>query len=441
MSSKGAQDNSFYEEIKMPHIEKFSFDDNACYAGIPASSHPARRALNARRPTQKGKHTKMAFILLLVLVVTSLLCTASACVGFVLEISKLKSKMVSPELIEQTQRICSSKIEDLSEETSMSTDTIEQELRSSVSAFDEKIQQLNSSIDQSNQQFGQAFSALDIRTQQLDTETQLLFDALGEPGKYSFHPLASCAALPIFSPSGDYWVRTSNGSAVRVYCDMTRSCRGVTGGWTRVAELDMTNSSHQCPGGFTQQQFANRSTCIPTRTSCSSITFPSAALQYSSVCGRITAYQVGSTDAFFHHQLNINSHYVDGVSLTHGDERVHIWTFASAHDETTSLPESNCPCTNSDTADRAGQPPEFVGEDSYFCDTGSENRIINDHFYGNDPLWDGDGCGPLSTCCSFNNPPWFYKQLQPTTDDIEMRVCRSSTDENIATEIVQIYIQ
>ena len=42
-----------------------------------------------------------------------------------------------------------------------------------------------------------------------------------------------------------------------------------------------------------------------------------------------------------------------------------------------------------------------------------------------DPLWDGKGCGPTNTCCSFNTPPWFVKGLaSPTTDDLEMRVCR-----------------
>jgi lipocalin len=42
---------------------------------------------------------------------------------------------------------------------------------------------------------------------------------------------------------------------VRVYCDMTMSCGGVTGGWMRVAELDMslTNSSSQYPGGLRQR--------------------------------------------------------------------------------------------------------------------------------------------------------------------------------------------
>ncbi len=56
-------------------------------------------------------------------------------------------------------------------------------------------------------------------------------------------------------------------------------------------------------------------------------------------------------------------------------------------------------------------------------------------------MWDGAGCGPLKTCCTFNNSPWFYKKLpEPTIDDIEMRVCvdEAHTNEDIA---VDIYVQ
>ena len=59
-------------------------------------------------------------------------------------------------------------------------------------------------------------------------------------------------------------------------------------------------------------------------------------------------------------------------------------------------------------------------------------------------LWDGRGCISSNPCCSFNNPPWFYKQLpQPTTDNIEMRVCKDedASNEDVAIEIVEIYVQ
>ena len=213
----------------------------------------------------------------------------------------------------------------------------------------------------------------------------------------------------------------------------------------RVAYLDMTNSSYQCPSGLRQRTDSNKHTCVKNSdpAGCSSVTFSTATSGYSKVCGRVIAYQVRSTDAFAQYSSvgNINSPYVDGVSLTHGNPRRHLWTFAAAYGEASRYPPSSCPCTNINTASQASQPPAFVGND-YFCDTRS-GQLYQNGFYGDDPLWDGAGCGPLNTCCSFNNPPWFYKQLQPTTDDIEVRVCRdqAATDEDIAIEMVEIYIQ
>ena len=60
----------------------------------------------------------------------------------------------------------------------------------------------------------------------------------------------------------------------------------------------------------------------------------------------------------------------------------------------------------------------------YFCDTGNRGGDPFGSFLADDPLWDGAGCTSTSTCCTFNNPLWFHKQLpSATTDDIEMRVC------------------
>ena len=294
-------------------------------------------------------------------------------------------------------------------------------------------QQLNSSI---NSQLNES----------LESNTQQLINALQSPGEYQSFPAASCAAVLLYAPfssSGHYWVRSSNGSAVRVYCDMTRLCGTITGGWMKVAELDMTNSNTQCPSGLRQRNDSNISTCTQNSNSkgCSSVTLFTSH-HYSRVCGKIKAYQFGDTDAFGINPDDIESYYVDGVSLTHGRPRQHIWTFAAAQDETTTDPHTKCPCTNMNIASSATLPPSFVGND-YFCDTGSSSRYAR-IFYSDDPLWDGAGCGPQSTCCSFNNPPWFYKQLpQPTTDDIEMRVCRStnSSNEDISIEMFDIYIQ
>ena len=215
----------------------------------------------------------------------------------------------------------------------------------------------------------------------------------------------------------------------------------------RVAELNMTNSSHQCPSGLSERTDFNIRACVRNTDSagCSSVYYSTANFQYSRVCGKVIAYQVGTTNAFISRTFSsISSAYVDGISLTHGDPKEHIWTFAAALAEATpdvSIIGSSCQCLNG----IAPAPPSFVGSD-YFCDTGLEtfDTTSTIGFVSANPLWDGAGCGALSNCCSFNTPPWFYKRLpQPTTNDIEMRVCRDeeASNEDIAIEVVEILIQ
>ena len=211
-----------------------------------------------------------------------------------------------------------------------------------------------------------------------------------------------------------------------------------------MAELDMTNSSHQCPTGLRLITHSGKHTCEITSDSpsCSSVIYPMDVLGYSKVCGRIRGYQIGSTDAFAffpHSNPSINDYYVDGVSLTHGDPRQHIWTFASALHEINRNPGLKCSCQD----DSSTTPPAFVGND-YFCDTGSAGQHGFGNFHGDDPLWDGAGCGSSNRCCTFNNPPWFYKELpQSTSDNIEVRVCREQdrSDEDVVVDMIDIYVQ
>ena len=214
----------------------------------------------------------------------------------------------------------------------------------------------------------------------------------------------------------------------------------------QVVKLDMTNNSHQCPSGTTLRTDLPRRLCGIgiSGTGCSTTTFNTYGIEYRQVCGKIIGYQDQSPDAFGEGQSQvIDGNYVDGISLTHGSNpRKHIWTFAAAlHEIGSTHPELICPCINKNFTSSSTEPPCFVGND-YFCDTGSEDhfQII---FYGDDPLWDGAGCGPLNDCCNLNSPPWFLKRLPfPTTDDIEMRFCRGGlVDEDTPIEIVEIYVQ
>ena len=111
-----------------------------------------------------------------------------------------------------------------------------------------------------------------------------------------------------------------------------------------VAKLDMTNNSHQCPPGTTQRTYQSKRLCGRGITSvgCSSTMFSAHGFKYSQVCGKIIAYQDKTPDAFRRQQVAINSHYVDGISLTHGrNPTIHIWTFAAALDEVGTAPNAS----------------------------------------------------------------------------------------------------
>ena len=130
--------------------------------------------------------------------------------------------------------------------------------------------------------------------------------------------------------------------------------------------------------------------------------------------------------------------------IEYGNLRQHIWTFANPLDEYPWFYDHKCPCTNV-IEQHPISIPSFIGND-YFCETGvppGQQRNIT-VFYADDPLWDGQGCGPTSTCCTFNNPPWFCKQLpQSTNADLEVRLCSAgaASIENTPIELIEIYVK
>ena len=231
---------------------------------------------------------------------------------------------------------------------------------------------------------------------------------------------------------------------------MTWSCGG-TGGWRRVVFLNMTDTSHVCPAGLNLTTYSRR-TCGRAHSAhdrtCSSTTFSVGGSQYSRVCGRALAYRWGRNFAFagYHNRHHgINGYYVDGLSLTHGapGSRRHIWTFASGlftGNQSSVWPNHRCPCDNNNTY----PSPPFVGSD-YFCESVTQNSWES-VFHPNATLWDGQVCEGGGTCCKFNNPPWFTKNLaRYTTEDIELRLClwfhgrRDLAD--IALEQLELYVQ
>ena len=219
---------------------------------------------------------------------------------------------------------------------------------------------------------------------------------------------------------------------------------GGTGGWRRVVYLDMTNPNASCPSGWQFTSYDSKNLCGRNTSTaglvCDSVLFPVTTGDYTSVCGSIRAYQEGQIDAFepYHdgQVTTIEGAYVAGVSLTHGTPRQHIWTFAAGIAEYEQSRDDACPC---DASINIRIPP-FVDED-YFCESG-DNSGSPGGFHSDDPLWDGSGCTLRSSCCSFNNPPYFTKQLpNPTSDDIEARLCRSDSGDDSPIEFIELYVK
>ena len=249
----------------------------------------------------------------------------------------------------------------------------------------------------------------------------------------------SCSKLPKSSASGYYQIFSSNGSTMRVYCDMKKTCGNVTGGWMRVTSLDMRQPSSQCPSGLCLNTTTPR-TCrrCYNRDQISSRPFVTyhVGVSYSRVCGRLLAYQVGSPDGFSQYFSNI----FDGIGLTYGEKN--IWSFVVAlQEDSRRKPNSVCPCTNP-RDNNIPKPPSFVGN-HYFCDTGI-SQFSRGTLHSQDLLWDGQGCNRWNQCCSFNNPPWFYRELPGLTREpitMVVNLDEQPSNEDLAIERVDLYVQ
>ena len=150
------------------------------------------------------------------------------------------------------------------------------------------------------------------------------------------------------SPSGVYLLVTPSGDTNYVYCYMGELC-GTEGGWTRLAYLNMSDSTVNCPTGFRLYQSGGVRACgrpVNSSGSCSSVQYPSNGISYSQICGRVVGYQYASPDAVdtrHDWSTDINSYYVDGVSITRGSPRQHVWTLMAGVSDSVN-DDGNCPC-------------------------------------------------------------------------------------------------
>ena len=274
-----------------------------------------------------------------------------------------------------------------------------------------------------------------LTQEELDKVIETLKDAICIKGQYASFPATSCKEIYDCNPntpSGYYWVGT-DGQPQRLYCGMNMTrCGNITGGWTRVASVDM-KEQQTCPSPLRTLTSSKRMCVQQQRAAgCSSVRYPTLGLPYTRVCGQAVGYMYCSTDGLdaIATTRTIDSPYVDGLSITYGSPRHHLWTYAAGH-------LRRCLCHPNSVA---SQSPSFVGQ-HYYCDGWPEAHVCR--WYPEYPLWDGEGCPTGNTCCNPPNLPWFHRTLHtPITDEIEVRLCRDqeSTNEDVGVEVMELYV-
>ena len=117
------------------------------------------------------------------------------------------------------------------------------------------------------------------------------------------------------APSGEYWVLNGDGSPVQVYCEMEAlqgcGCGDTEVGWIRIANIDMTDPSQNCPVGvgpawalnlFKEETRNGKRVCIRTQddadaSQCNLVFFDTFNIPFTQVCGKVIGYQIGWPDA------------------------------------------------------------------------------------------------------------------------------------------------
>ena len=128
--------------------------------------------------------------------------------------------------------------------------------------------------------------------------------------------------------SGYYWLKSTTTESQEVYCAMDTTYCNITGGWMRLGYFNMTEPGASCPTSLRQIDKPTK-LCGRRGARCYGVTFSTEGVRYSKVCGQARGYQYYSPSAFAETSNNIDNAYVEGVSITYGSPRHHLWTYAT----------------------------------------------------------------------------------------------------------------
>ena len=207
----------------------------------------------------------------------------------------------------------------------------------------------------------------------------------------------------------------------------------------RVSLLDM-KTHPKCPDGLDRGKYGPKTLCGNRGSGCLSTHFDNLGLPYKEVCGFVKGYQYKTPDGFRGKNANIDSTYLDGISITYGEKpRKHVWSYAAGVNSDGTGP-NQCPCNtgNPDTV------PTFVGG-NWYCESGNPTNKALFQFFGYDILWDGKNCARKeAACCANHNQPYFYKMLDKIDNKrLELRVCHDQpfSDEDVPIESYQFFVR
>ena len=163
------------------------------------------------------------------------------------------------------------------------------------------------------------------------------------------NPVSSCNEIYQRNPTsrgtiGQYWINTNEG-LFKVTCNMKLKCSGVKGGWMQVVDVDM-NQDKNCPGTW-HKITTPRRLCLGYVPSCASAHFDVKGVSYEHICGEAKGYQKGNMNAFWNDNgFSVEGAYVDGISITIGSPRKHVWTYAVGRSDNYDYDRLtiNCPC-------------------------------------------------------------------------------------------------
>lgn len=246
----------------------------------------------------------------------------------------------------------------------------------------------------------------------------------------SLPPAPSCAAHLASGNVGTGSYVLTDGAVV--VCDMESD----GGGWTRVGHYDVDEGG-PCPGEWLPPAGVPGCGRTDATASMRSATFASP-IPYREVRAVIRAFGFGGPDAFNRlfvgAENSVDSFYVDGVSLTVGEPRRHVFTWAQGLVDNAIGSSDSCPCVDGAAA------PAIVG-DRYLCEAGDTSCC---HFWDfTDVLWDGNQLGDTCRASPEGGSSVVLTLDGEETEPLEVRILHDegADDEDLAVQKLDLFVR